>query len=156
MGERLEHLLIFLVSQTMGRRAFADCSLRHRPHNLTARDLKPENILLVGRENDVDVKITDFGLAKRANKEGLKTFCGTPQYFAPEVLMRRHTVLGVGRYGMEADMWSVGEGGGLAGESVGRGLRSREGSRGSLPQEIFLPFFLRYVLLFCACYYLLV
>lgn len=73
------------------------------------RDLKPENILLVGRDNDVDVKITDFGLAKRANKEGLKTFCGTPQYFAPEVLKRRNTVLGVGRYGKEADMWSVGE-----------------------------------------------
>lgn len=74
------------------------------------RDLKPENILLVGPHNDVDVKITDFGLAKRANKEGLKTFCGTPQYFAPEVLKRRNTVLGVGRYGKEADMWSVGEG----------------------------------------------
>lgn len=73
------------------------------------RDLKPENILLVGKDNDVDVKITDFGLAKRANKEGLKTFCGTPQYFAPEVLKRRNTVLGVGRYGKEADMWSVGE-----------------------------------------------
>ncbi|CAM9946573.1 unnamed protein product, partial [Choristocarpus tenellus] len=71
-------------------------------------DLKPENILLVGRDSDVDVKITDFGLAKRANKEGLKTFCGTPQYFAPEVLKRRNTVLGVGRYGKEADMWSVG------------------------------------------------
>lgn len=64
--------------------------------------------MLVGRDNDVDVKITDFGLAKRANKEGLKTFCGTPQYFAPEVLKRRNTVLGVGRYGKEADMWSVG------------------------------------------------
>lgn len=65
--------------------------------------------MLVGRDNDVDVKITDFGLAKRANKEGLKTFCGTPQYFAPEVLKRRNTVLGVGRYGKEADMWSVGK-----------------------------------------------
>lgn len=63
----------------------------------------------MARDNDVDVKITDFGLAKRANKEGLKTFCGTPQYFAPEVLKRRNTVLGVGRYGKEADMWSVGE-----------------------------------------------
>ncbi len=31
------------------------------------------------------VKVTDFGLAKKANREGLKTFCGTPQYFAPEV-----------------------------------------------------------------------
>ena len=33
------------------------------------------------------VKVTDFGLAKKANREGLKTFCGTPQYFAPEVCM---------------------------------------------------------------------
>ena len=29
--------------------------------------------------------MTDFGLAKKASQEGLKTFCGTPQYFAPEV-----------------------------------------------------------------------
>jgi serine/threonine protein kinase len=27
----------------------------------------------------VQIKLTDFGLAKRANQEGLKTFCGTPQ-----------------------------------------------------------------------------
>lgn len=54
------------------------------------------------------VKITDFGLAKRATSEGLKTFCGTPQYFAPEVLRRRHSTLGNGRYGREADMWSMG------------------------------------------------
>lgn len=31
------------------------------------------------------IKLTDFGLAKKADQEGLKTFCGTPQYFAPEV-----------------------------------------------------------------------
>lgn len=72
------------------------------------RDLKPENILLVHRDSDVEVKITDFGLAKRATSEGLKTFCGTPQYFAPEVLRRRHSTLGTGRYGREADMWSIG------------------------------------------------
>lgn len=54
------------------------------------------------------MKITDFGLAKRATSEGLKTFCGTPQYFAPEVLRRRHSTLGNGRYGREADMWSMG------------------------------------------------
>lgn len=32
------------------------------------------------------VKITDFGLAKSSEDNGgLKTFCGTPHYFAPEV-----------------------------------------------------------------------
>jgi serine/threonine protein kinase len=72
------------------------------------RDLKPENILLATRESDIDVKLTDFGLAKAINGDGLKTFCGTPQYFAPEVLQRRHTVRGAGRYGEPADMWSLG------------------------------------------------
>lgn len=72
------------------------------------RDLKPENILLMSQSNDYGIKITDFGLAKRTNKDGLRTFCGTPQYFAPEVLKRRNTVQGTGRYGMAADMWSIG------------------------------------------------
>ncbi|EWM29175.1 checkpoint kinase [Nannochloropsis gaditana] len=76
--------------------------------NIVHRDLKPENILLVHRDSDVDVKLTDFGLAKRTTSEGLKTFCGTPQYFAPEVLKRRNTTQGTGRYGREADMWSLG------------------------------------------------
>ena len=48
-------------------------------------DLKPENILLISDHDDTEVKLTDFGLAKHTTKEGLKTFCGTPQYFAPEV-----------------------------------------------------------------------
>ena len=72
------------------------------------RDLKPENILLVSDSSDVEIKITDFGLAKRTNRDGLKTFCGTPQYFAPEVLQRKDSVAGQGRYGVEADMWSLG------------------------------------------------
>ena len=72
------------------------------------RDLKPENILLAEPNNDIEVKITDFGLAKRTNQEGLKTFCGTPQYFAPEVLKRKHTKAGMGTYGTSADMWSLG------------------------------------------------
>ena len=55
-----------------------------------------------------DVKITDFGLAKRTNQDGLKSFCGTPQYFAPEVLKRKSTLKGAGRYGTSADMWSMG------------------------------------------------
>mmetsp|Transcript_21790 Transcript_21790/g.49289 ORF Transcript_21790/g.49289 Transcript_21790/m.49289 type:complete len:545 (-) Transcript_21790:267-1901(-) len=79
-------------------------------NNVVHRDLKPENILLQSRNSDVEIKIVDFGLAKRDAK--CTTFCGTPQYFAPEVL-QRGAMGGVdrpeaGEYGKEADMWSVG------------------------------------------------
>jgi len=49
-------------------------------------DLKPENIL-VG--SDGHLKITDFGQAKPNLKEGERTntFCGTPEYLAPEILL---------------------------------------------------------------------
>lgn len=58
--------------------------------SIVYRDLKPENILLdaVGH-----IRLTDFGLAKSGvtsyNEEGgTKTFCGTPEYLAPEILGR--------------------------------------------------------------------
>ncbi len=56
------------------------------------------------------MKITDFGLAKRTNQDGLKTFCGTPQYFAPEVLRRKSPDSDSSntRYGHKADVWSLG------------------------------------------------
>lgn len=72
------------------------------------RDLKPENILLTSATSDTDIKLTDFGVAKVVGDEGLQTFCGTPLYFAPEVLERKHTVAGAGRYGKAVDMWSIG------------------------------------------------
>jgi len=65
------------------------------------RDLKPENLLLT---NEGHICMTDFGLCKEglmspSDKTG--TFCGTPEYLAPEVLQ------GNG-YGKAVDWWSFG------------------------------------------------
>ncbi|CAI5731423.1 unnamed protein product [Hyaloperonospora brassicae] len=69
------------------------------------RDLKPENLLLSSADDDADIKLADFGFAKKAvmqNKEvGMSTACGTPGYVAPEILMSKP-------YGKEVDIWSIG------------------------------------------------
>lgn len=97
-----------IESRRVMRRMLAAVHYLHQDRDIVHRDLKPENILCSSRSDDVTVKLTDFGLAKSITEDGLKTFCGTPLYFAPEVLRRRNTVAGSGRYGKEADMWSLG------------------------------------------------
>ena len=50
-------------------------------------------------------QVTDFGLSKFVDSQTmLKTFCGTPTYLAPEILL----TAGTGEYTKAIDCWSLG------------------------------------------------
>jgi serum/glucocorticoid-regulated kinase 2 len=63
------------------------------------RDLKPENILM---DEDGYICLTDFGLAKvlEGNAQAY-SFCGTPDYLAPEILVERG-------HSFPVDWWALG------------------------------------------------
>ncbi|KAG1662747.1 hypothetical protein FOA52_006772 [Chlamydomonas sp. UWO 241] len=66
-------------------------------HNILWRDLKPENLLVGG---DGYVRATDLGFAKIVTTKTY-TFCGTPDYMAPEIILNHgHT--------HAVDWWSLG------------------------------------------------
>lgn len=71
---------------------------------ITHRDLKPENLLYYHPGADSKIMITDFGLSntrQNAADKTMDTTCGTPEYIAPEILLRQS-------YTNAVDMWAIG------------------------------------------------
>ena len=68
--------------------------------NIMYRDLKPENILI---SSDNHIKLADFGLAKEGVNDMTltKSFCGSPAYLSPEMLVRKGA-------GKSADIYGIG------------------------------------------------
>ena len=68
--------------------------------NIFHRDIKLENILLT---KNYEIKIIDFGFGLYNPRNYLqKFFCGTPNYMAPEIIMKKEYDC------QKADMWSLG------------------------------------------------
>ena len=69
--------------------------------NIIHRDIKLSNVLL---SEKMEVRLCDFGLAIENGGDGEQTICGTPNYIAPEVLIRKNN----NSYSFEIDIWSFG------------------------------------------------
>jgi calcium/calmodulin-dependent protein kinase I len=66
------------------------------------RDIKPQNVLLLSNDDNVLIRIADFGYARRVyTPESLTNRVGTPSYVAPEVLKNLP-------HDQRVDIWSLG------------------------------------------------
>eukprot|EP00758_Cryptobia_borreli_P002793 Tbor_TRINITY_DN3289_c0_g1::TRINITY_DN3289_c0_g1_i1::g.23711::m.23711/K08850/AURKX; aurora kinase, other len=76
----------------------AEALLYLHQHHILHRDIKPENILI---DHKGDLKLSDFGWSVHDPENRRKTSCGTPEYFPPEIVLRK-------AYDTSADVWCVG------------------------------------------------
>lgn len=103
-GELYEHVMKNgNLSESEARRYFTQiCSAINYCHEkgVVHRDLKIENVLLDCNDN---VRIADFGFSNYFKPPRLlETFCGSPQYAAPEIFSGKHYD------GFKTDIWSLG------------------------------------------------
>ena len=76
----------------------------YQKNGVVHRDLKLENIIILNENGQIRIKIIDFGMSKltRGKKKiNLKTYCGTIDFIAPEILEGK-------QYDKSCDWWSAG------------------------------------------------
>lgn len=100
LATQLAHTPRFQESKAIFYTAQMVLALEHLHKNgIVYRDLKPENCLI---DADGYLVITDLGLSKLITKKsGARTFCGTAEYLAPEILKGDE-------YFYPVDWWSLG------------------------------------------------
>jgi len=88
-------------AQTIIKQVLSGLEYIHK-NEIVHRDIKLENLLMTIKNNEIIVKISDFGFAKRCHELNLDDEpCGTPLYVAPEVIKMEG-------YGPPIDIWSAG------------------------------------------------
>ena len=72
---------------------------------LIFRDLKPENILI---DYEGNTRLVDFGLTRHISKDlnqSDMTFCGSPEYLSPEMLLQENRGLMIDFYSLGAVLY---------------------------------------------------
>lgn len=105
-------------------------------HNIVYRDLKLDNLLL---DQEGFLKIADFGLCKEGMGFGdrTSTFCGTPEFLAPEVLTETSYTRAVDWWGLGVLIFEM-----LVGESPFPGDDEEEVFDSIVNEEVRYPRFL--------------
>ena len=137
------HLPRFVADPRAAARLLAQVARAvHHAHQrgILHRDLKPGNILLEWREGDAPVAhVTDFGLARRLERDGSETrtgaVVGTPAYMSPEQARAEKTLTtATDVYALGAILYAL-----LTGDPPFRGANALETLRQVAEQEPTLP-----------------